>query len=141
VSVNSRIRAVPHIKTSTDIWEVIMSQNSPTIAGIRKAVETRDAKSLKALYAANATVTIIDTDNPPSKPRTIKGAKDIGSFLDDVYSRDMKHTLEHGVVDGKHLAYLEGCSYPDGTHVIASTTAELGPNGIVKQTIVQAWDN
>jgi hypothetical protein len=52
----------------------------------------------------------------------------------------MKHTLDHGVVDGKHLAYLEGCSYPDGTHVIASTTAELGPNGIVKQTIVQAWD-
>ncbi len=118
-----------------------MSQNSPTIAGIRKAVETRDAKSLKALYAANATVTIIDTDNPPSKPRTIKGAKDIGIFLDDVYGRDMKHTLDHGVVDGKHLAYLEGCSYPDGTHVIASTMAELGPNGIVKQTIVQAWDN
>ena len=117
-----------------------MSQNSPTIAGIRKAVETRDAKSLKALYAANAILTIIDTDNPPSKPRTIKGAKDIGVFLDDVYGRDMKHTLEHGVVDGKHLAYLEGCSYPDGTHVIASTTAELGPNGIVKQTIVQAWD-
>ncbi len=75
------------------------------------------------------------------KPRTIKGAKDIGSFLDDVYSRDMKHTLEFGVVDGKHLAFVEGCSYPDGTHVIASATAELGPSGIVKQTIVQAWDS
>jgi hypothetical protein len=131
---------VPHIKKPTETREVPMSQNSPTIAGIRRAVEARDAKSLKSLYAANAVLTIIDTDNPPSKPRTIKGAKDIGSFLDDVYSRDMKHTLDHGVVDGKHLAYLEGCSYPDGTHVIASTTAELGPNGIVKQTIVQAWD-
>ena len=118
-----------------------MSQNSPTIAGIRKAVETRDAESLKALYATNAIVTIIDTDNPPSKPRTIKGAKEIRSFLDDVYGRDMKHTLEHGVVDGKHLAYVEGCSYPDGTHVVASTMAELGPHGIVNQTIVQAWDN
>jgi len=118
-----------------------MSQNSPTIAGIRKAVETRDAESLKALYAANAIVTIIDTDNPPSKPRTIKGAKEIGCFLDDVYGRDMKHTLEHGVADGKHLAYVEGCSYPDGTHVIASTMAELGTHGIVNQTIVQAWDN
>ena len=118
-----------------------MSQNSPTIAGIRRAVETRDAKSLKALYAANAVLTIIDTDNPPSKPRTIKGAKDIGNFLDDAYSRNMKHTLDQGVVDGKHLAFIEGCSYPDGTHVIASTMAELGPNGIVKQTTVQAWDN
>jgi hypothetical protein len=118
-----------------------MSQNAPTIAGIRKAVENRDAKSLKALYAANAVLTIIDTDNPPSKPRTIKGATDIGAFLDDVYSRDMKHTLDSGIVDGKHLAYVEGCSYPDGTHVIASAMAELGPNGIIKQTIVQAWDS
>lgn len=118
-----------------------MSQNSPTIAGIRKAVETRDAKSLKALYAANAVLTIIDTDNPPSKPRTIKGAVDIGAFLDDVYSRDMKHTLDSGIVDGKHLAYVEACSYPDGTHVVCSAMAELGPNGIVRQTNVQAWDN
>ena len=118
-----------------------MSQNSPTIAGIRKAVETRDAKSLKALYAANAVLTIIDTDNPPSKPRTIKGAKDIGNFLDDVYGRDMKHTLDQGFVDGKHLAFVESCSYPNGTHVIASAMAELGPNGIVKQTTVQAWDH
>ena len=45
------------------------------------------------------------------------------------------------LVDGKNLAFVEACSYPDGTHVIASTMAELGPNGIVKHTIVQAWDN
>ncbi len=118
-----------------------MSNAAPTIAGIRKAVETRDAKSLKALYASNAVLTIIDTENPPSKPRTIKGAADIGAFLDDVYSRDMKHTLDSGIIDGKHLAFVEGCKYPDGTHVIASAMAELGPNGIVKQTIVQAWDS
>ena len=118
-----------------------MNQKLPTIAGIRKAVETRDARSLKALYAANAILTIIDYDNPPSKPRTIKGATDIGSFLDDVYSRDMKHTLDSGILDGKYLAFVEGCSYPDGTHVIASSMAELGPSGIVKQTTVQAWDS
>ena len=118
-----------------------MSKNVPSIAAIRKAVETRDAKSLKTLYAVDAILTIVDTNNPPSKPRTIKGAKDIGIFLDDVYGRDMKHTLDYGVMDDKHLAFVEGCSYPDGTHVIASTTAELGPKGIVKQTIVQAWDS
>ena len=118
-----------------------MSQKSITIDGIRKAVETRDAQSLKALYSAQAVMTIIDTDNPPSKPRKIKGAKEIGIFLDDVYSRDMKHTIDFGVVDGNHLAFTEGCQYPDGTHVIASTTAELGPDGIVNQTTVQAWDS
>jgi hypothetical protein len=117
-----------------------MKQHFPTIAGIRKAVETRDAKSLKALYATDAVLTIIDTDHPPSKPRTIKGADKIGAFLEEVYGRDMTHKLDDGFVDDKHLAFVEGCSYPDGTHVIASAMAELGPKGIVKQTIVQAWD-
>jgi hypothetical protein len=118
-----------------------MNHAAPTIAGIRKAVETRDAKSLKALYARNAVLTIIDTENPPSKPRTIKGAAEIGAFLDDVYSRDMVHTLDSGIINEKLLAFVEGCKYPDGTHVIASAMAELGPDGIVKQTIVQAWDS
>ena len=114
---------------------------TPTINGLRKAVEGRDAASLKSLYADDAILTIIDSDNPPSKPRTIKGAKEIGAFLDDVYSRDMTHTIEMGVMDGKMLAFVQGCKYGDGTRVIASNTAELGPKGIVKQTTVQAWDN
>lgn len=118
-----------------------MKPDSLTIASVRKAVEARDAKNLKALYANNAVLTIIDADNPPSKPRLIKGASKIGEFLDDVYRRDMTHTLDDGFVDDKHLAFVEGCHYADGTHVVASAMAELGPHGIVKQTIVQAWDN
>ena len=114
---------------------------TPTISGLRKAVEARDAASLKSYYAGDAVLTIVDTDNPPSKPRIIAGAKDIGAYLDDVYSRDMTHTIDMGVIDGKAMAFVEGCRYGDGTHVIASCTAELGPNGIVKQTIVQAWDS
>ena len=118
-----------------------MSKNLPTIDSLRQAVETRDAKSLKAFYAEDAVLTIIDSDNPPSKPRIIKGSKEIGSYLDDVYGRDMQHTIDYGVIDGKHLAFVQGCSYGDGMHVIASTTAELGTGGIIKQTIVQAWDS
>ena len=118
-----------------------MSNNVPTIAGLRRAVEERDAASLKALYDADAVLTIIDNENPPSKPRVIRGAREIGDFLDDVYSRDMTHTVELGLVDGKALAFVQGCTYGDGTRVIASSTAELGPRGILKQTTVQAWDS
>ena len=118
-----------------------MNHQIPTIDGLRKAVETGDAASLKSFYADDAVLTIIDNDNPPSRPRTIAGAANIGDFLDDVYSRDMMHTIESGVIDGKTMAFVEGCRYGDGTRVIASCTAELGPQGIVKQTIVQAWDN
>lgn len=118
-----------------------MDPKSPTIDALRKAVETRDANSMKGFYAADAVLTVIDSDNPPSRPRTLKGASAIGSFLDDVYGRDMTHRLEYGVLEGKHLAFVQGCSYPNGTHVIASSTAELGPDGIIKQTTVQAWDH
>ena len=53
----------------------------------------------------------------------------------------MVHTLDRGIINEKLLAFVEGCKYPDGTNVIASAMAELGPDGIVKQTIVQAWDS
>lgn len=118
-----------------------MTNTNLTINGLRKAVETRDAASLKGYYADDAVLTIIDNDNPPSKPRTITGAKEIGAFLDDVYSRDMTHTIDMGVIEGNKLAFVQGCKYDDGTCVIASNTAELGPNGIVRQTTVQAWDS
>lgn len=112
-----------------------------TIDELRRAVESRDAVSLKSFYAPDAVVTITDNDNPPSKPRIIRGARDIGAFLDDVCSRDMAHTVDLGVSDGNCIAYVQGCRYSDGTRVMASNTAELGPSGIVRQTIVQAWDS
>jgi hypothetical protein len=118
-----------------------MTRKAPTISGLRKAVETGDAASLKALYADNAVITIIDSINTPSKPKTITGLREIGAFIDDVYSRDMTHTIDTGIVDGTMLAFVESCKYSDGTRVIASNTAELGPDGIVKQTVVQAWDS
>jgi hypothetical protein len=102
----------------------------PTIEELRRAIETRDSRSLK-----------FDNENPPSNPRTISGEKEIGEFLDDVCSRDMTHKLEMGVNDGRRLAFVEGCKYGDGTRVIASSTAELGDKGIVRQTTVQAWDS
>lgn len=83
-----------------------MNQPSLTISGLREAVETRDAARLKALYADDAVLTIIDNDNPPSKPRTIAGHKDIGAFLDDICSRDMTHTVDMGLIDGNGLAFV-----------------------------------
>jgi hypothetical protein len=121
--------------------EGFMTQKIPTISGLREAVKNNDASTLKSYYADNAVMTVIDSINTPSKPRTIKGAKEIGAFIDDVYSRDMTHAIDVGVLDGKTLAFVEHCKYSNGMRVIASNTAELGPKGIVKQTTVQAWDN
>lgn len=114
---------------------------APTIDNLRRAVERRDAKTLKSFYADDAVLTIIDTDNPPSRPRVLKGAREIGAFLDDVYSRDMTHTVDAGFVADHSLAFVEGCRYADCTRVVASCWADLGAKGIIRETMVQAWDH
>jgi hypothetical protein len=118
-----------------------MATTLPTISRLRSAVETRDATSLKSFYASDAVLTIIDNDNPPSRPRRLNGKREIDAFLDDLYGRDMTHRLEFGVADGMALAFVQSCHYGDGTQAVAATAAELSPAGIVRQTTVQAWDN
>ena len=118
-----------------------MGHNPPSLDALRKAVESRDVVGMKALYATDAVLTILDTNNPPSRPRIVQGATEIGGYLDDACGRDMTHKLEYGTIDGTHLASLARCTYPDGVRVLASCTAELGPGGIVNQTTVQAWDS
>lgn len=118
-----------------------MPHRKPTLSGLRSAVESRDSAALQAYYSDDAVLTIIDSINTPSKPRTIAGKRDIGAFFDDVCGRDMTHTIDSGILDSKMLAFVQRCQYADGTRVVASNTAEIGPNGIVRQTVVQAWDS
>jgi hypothetical protein len=118
-----------------------MTSKSPTLSGLRKAVESRNSKALQAFYDDNAEMTIIDSINTPSKPRVLRGKRDIAAFLDDVCGRDMTHSIDSGILDKSMLAYVERCQYADGMRVVSSNTAEFGPNGIVRQTVVQAWDN
>ncbi len=120
--------------------EPATTTNNLAIPGLKSAVESRNSFDLQAYYADNAVRTIIDSVNPPSKPRRINSKPDIDVVLDDVCGRDMVHAIDIGIVDGKTLAYVKRCQYADGIRVVASNTAVLSPNGIVPQTIVQAWD-
>jgi ketosteroid isomerase-like protein len=44
-----------------------------SVPELKRAIEGRDAKALAAFYADDAVVRIIDRDNPPSRPRELKG--------------------------------------------------------------------
>lgn len=117
-----------------------MTNASIGIDDLKTAIEARDAKSLIALYADDALMRIIDRDNPPSRPRDLKGRDAIAAFYDDVCSRAMTHTVENGVSDGRRLAFTQACAYPDGTRVFCSAMIELADGRIARQTNVQAWD-
>jgi len=107
---------------------------------LKQAIESRDAATLIGLYAEDATIRIIDRDNPPSAPRELKGKTDIAAYFTDVCGRAMTHAVENGVETPTALAFTQACAYPDGTRVFCSAMLDIADGKIARQTVVQAWD-
>jgi ketosteroid isomerase-like protein len=111
-----------------------------TGAAIREAIEGRNGRMLASFYADDAVLRVIDRNNPPSKPREIKGRAAIDRFWDDICSRAMTHKVELTIAEGDRLAFSQACSYPDGAKVLCLALLELKDGLIFRQTAVQAWD-
>jgi ketosteroid isomerase-like protein len=111
-----------------------------SIAELKRAIEARDAKALIGLYADDALLRIIDHDNPPSKPRELRGRQAIAAYYDDVCGRAMTHHIEAAISNGRELAFTQACTYPDGAKVFCAAMLEISNGKIVRQTAVQAWD-
>ena len=108
-----------------------------TLAEVKRAIEGHDAKTLSAYYADDALVRIIDQDNPPSKPRELKGKQAIAAYFDDVCGRAISHQVESGVSNGDAIAFTEACTYPDGAKVFCAAMLEIEDGKIVRQTAVK----
>jgi SnoaL-like domain len=117
-----------------------MSTNEISVAALKRAIEGRDARTLADFYAEGAVMRIIDRDNPPSKPRELRGKPAIAAYFNDVCSRAMTHTLERGIASNAGIAFTQVCAYPDGVRVFCSAMIELERGKINRQTVVQAWD-
>jgi hypothetical protein len=117
-----------------------MTMSAVSLADLKRAIEGRDAKTLSGFYAEDALLRIIDRDNPPSRPRELKGRPAIAAYYDDVCGRAMSHRIESGIANGEALAFTQACSYPDGTKVFCSAMLDIADGKIVRQTAVQAWD-
>ncbi len=109
-------------------------------AAIKKAIETRDGKALASFYGPDAVMRIIDRNNPPSRPREVRGQSAIASFWDDICGRAMTHKVDVTIAEGDRLAFTEDCAYPDGTKVFCAALVDLEDGKIARQTVVQAWD-
>jgi hypothetical protein len=92
-------------------------------------------------YADDALLRIIDHENPPSRPRDLKGREAIAAYYDDVCGRAMSHRIDVAVVAEEALAFNQLCTYPDGGKVFCSAMLEVKDGRIVRQTSVQAWDS
>jgi ketosteroid isomerase-like protein len=111
-----------------------------TVAAIKRAIEGRDGRMLASFYTDDAVVRVIDRNNPPSKPREVKGKAAIGTFWDDICSRAMTHQVDTSIAEGTRIAFTQACTYPDGAKVFCVAMIELAGGKIAHQTVVQAWD-
>ena len=111
-----------------------------TGAAIKRAIETRNGRMLAGFYTDDAVLRVVDRNNPPSRPREVKGKAAIGTFWNDICSRMMTHKVDTTIVEGNRLAFTQACTYPDGAKVFCVATVELKSGKIAQQTVVQAWD-
>lgn len=119
---------------------MLTKEKPVTGADIKQAIETRNGRMLSSFYADDARLRVIDRNNPPSKPREIRGRAAITTFWDDICSRAMTHRVETSIAEGDQLAFTQDCAYPDGTKVFCIATLKLRDGKIASQTVVQAWD-
>jgi hypothetical protein len=105
-----------------------------------RAAEERDAATQLSMYGPDAVVTIVDKITQPGSPRVLRTRDEIKAWLEDMYARDMTHSVKHRVLDETGAAYTQACRYPDGTNVVCATVIELGGGVISAQTAVQVWD-
>ena len=109
-------------------------------AAIKQAIESRNGKALAGFYRDDAVLNVIDRNNPPSRPREVRGHTAIANFWDDICSRAMTHRVDVTIAEGDRLAFTQDCAYPDGTKVFCAALVDLEDGKIARQTVVQAWD-
>jgi SnoaL-like domain len=105
-----------------------------------RAAEERDAATQLSMYGPDAVITIANKISQPAGPRVLRTREEIKAWLDDVYSRDMTHKVQHRVSDDTGAAYTLACRYPDGTNVLCATVIELDGGVISGQTVLEVWD-
>jgi hypothetical protein len=105
-----------------------------------RAAEERDAATQLSMYGPDAVVTIHNKISQPASPRVLRTREDIKAWLEDVYGRDMTHSIKHRVLDESGAAYTQACRYADGTNVLCATVIELDGGVISDQTVLEVWD-
>jgi hypothetical protein len=107
---------------------------------LARAAEERDAATQLAMYRPDATVTIIDKIAQPGAPRVLHTHDQIKDWLEDLFGRELTHSVKHRVKDETGAAFTMACRYPDGTNAICATVITLDGEQIKDQTVLQVWD-
>ncbi len=106
----------------------------------RRAIDASDAESWIAAYADWAEVELIDPDNPPSSPHVLKGKDAIADWVRGNCRRYVRQQVVRAIDGADRIAYTVSRVQRDGSHEIASSTAELRDGLVAEQHTILVRD-
>jgi ketosteroid isomerase-like protein len=116
------------------------SPEETALEALRAGYRARDAAKVLGVYAEDVEATIVNRNNPPSRPLVLRGRAALGRMVEDICSREMTHTINETIAGGGSLAYRVECRYPDGCKVIGLYMATLKDGLIVREFSIDCWD-
>ena len=112
------------------------------LSTLRDAIESRDAAAVTAHYAADATLTVLDAEHPPSHPAIYRGRSMIESYYRDVCGRNISHEVSGIVSSDQQFSFVQHCRYPGGEQVVCLSSATVGSDGLITTQLgIQVWDS
>ena len=105
-----------------------------------RAIDARDAESQIAAYADCAEVQVIDPDNPPSSPHVLKGKNAIADWVRTTCQRHVRQRVVSTIDGNDQIAYTVAQVRRDGSHQIATSTAELRDGLVTHQHTILVRD-
>ena len=101
---------------------------------LRDAIERKDPDALLGFYAEDAGLRIVHEAPPDGRALELKGKAQIERYLRAVCDQDVTCAVRGEAVFGERsVAFVEACSYPNGTPISISTTLEVEEGLISRQ--------
>jgi hypothetical protein len=105
-----------------------------------RAIDASDAEAQIAAYADCAEVAVIDPDNPPSSPNVLKGKEAIADWVRTNCRNNVTQRVVRSIDGDDGIAYTVAQVQRDGSHEIATSTAELRDGLVTQQLTILVRD-
>jgi ketosteroid isomerase-like protein len=116
------------------------SPEESALEALRAGYRERDAAKVLSVYADDVEATIVNRNNPPSRPLVLRGRAALRKMVEDICSREMTHGISATIAADGSLAYRVECRYPDGCNVTGLYMATVKDGLIVREFSIDCWD-
>jgi hypothetical protein len=101
---------------------------------MRDAIERKDPDTLLGFYSEDAELRIVHEALSDGRAFELKGRAQIERYLRAVCDQEVACAVRGEAVFGERsVAFVEACSYPNGTPISISTTLEVEEGLILRQ--------